>query len=508
MTQTQRFREGWMQRAMVGVVALGWLLRAYPLLAAAAQRIPVDYDDGVYFSSAALLWHGALPYRDFIFVHPPGILLFLAPSAALARALDPTLGFIASRWMTTVIGAVNIALVGRLALRWQGPIAGLVAAVVYAIHPEISTYERGPYLEPALNMACLLAASFWLRGSNGGRWAAAGAACGFACAIKTWGLLWLPACLASLPDGRRSRAAAHLLLGAVGAFAIVVLPFAWAAGSELFRQVAWFHWIRPPDGLSPPDRLPLILERYWTLHPLVALGGLSVFLRGHSSWAPVAPDDRGALRQGRFWVTALLLLLLGFAISPTFWIEYCAHLAPSQAVLAGAGAAALWDWAASTKQAILRVAASALLGAAAVPPLALSWSSSRSRMDAVADLGEFIRQSVPTNSCLIAFEPIWAVAGRRLPWWPGTRPALVDSYAAMLIASLDQGVRSSSVTEVLHAAPAQRAILGTMENCRYVALGGRGEWQLSEDSKAWLRARYVRRYPAGDQEGISLWERR
>ena len=77
----------------------------------------------------------------------------------------------------------------------------------------------------------------------------------------------------------------------------------------------------------------------------------------------------------------------------------------------------------------------------------------------------------------------------------------------MLIASLSSGIRSASITEVLHATPAQLAIVGTMENCRYVALGDRGEWQLSEDSKAWLRARYVRRYPAGDHVGISLWER-
>jgi hypothetical protein len=109
---------------------------------------------------------------------------------------------------------------------------------------------------------------------------------------------------------------------------------------------------------------------------------------------------------------------------------------------------------------------------------------------------------------LITFEPIWAVAASRLPWWPRTSPALVDPYAAMLMASLDRGVRSRSVTEVLYAAPAQQAILRSLENCRYVALGGRGEWQLSEESKTWLRSRYFRRYPTGDQGGISLWERR
>ncbi|HME92463.1 MAG TPA: glycosyltransferase 87 family protein, partial [Myxococcaceae bacterium] len=298
-----RFGDRWIGVAMACVVAFGWLLRAYPLFAVAAPRIPVDYDDGVYFSAAALLWHGALPYRDFTFVHPPGILLFLSPSAALARAFGPALGLIASRWMTTAVGAVNIALVGRLALRWQGPIAGVAAALVYAMHPEISNYERGPYLEPALNLACLLAASFWLRGASGGRWLAAGAACGLACAVKSWGVLWLAASMASLPESRRGRAAAQLFLGAVGAFSIAALPFAFSAGSELFHQSAWFHWIRPPDGASPSERLPMILDRYRTILPLVGLGGLTLALRGRS---PLAADDRARSRYGRFWAVAFL----------------------------------------------------------------------------------------------------------------------------------------------------------------------------------------------------------
>lgn len=506
MTQNEGLRNAWTQAAMVGVVALGWLLRAYPLFTS-AESVPVDYDDGVYFSAAALLWHGALPYRDFVFAHPPGILLFLAPGAALARALDPALGFVASRWMSTIVGAVNIALVGRLALRWRGPIAGLAAAVAYAVHPQISNYERGPYLEPVLNLVSLAAASLWLRRANGGRWMAAGAACGLACSVKTWGLLSLAACLASLPEGRRIRAAGQLLIGALAAFALVALPFIWAAGDELFRQAAWFHWIRPADGVPPAERLPMILQRYWTLNLLAALAGLAAVLRGHGRFAPAVPDDSAGSRQGRFWATAFLLLLFGFMASPTFWIEYCAHLAPSQAILAGAGAATLWGWVSSARSAV-RAAALVLLAGAAVPPLVLTWIASRSRMKEVADLGQFIKQSVPTNSCMITFEPIWAVAASRLPWWPRTSPALVDPYAAMLMASLDRGVRSRSITEVFHAAPAQQAILRSLENCRYVALGRRREWQLSEESKAWLRGRYFRRYLTGDQEGISLWEQR
>src|SRR5262245_66195881 len=71
---------------VVGVLAvLGWLLRVWPFLSFGnLWHVPVDYDDGVYFSAAALLAQGILPYRDFTFVHPPGIALFYLPVTLLA----------------------------------------------------------------------------------------------------------------------------------------------------------------------------------------------------------------------------------------------------------------------------------------------------------------------------------------------------------------------------------------------------------------------------------------
>ncbi len=40
-----------------------------------------EYDDGVYFGSAIRLVNGALPYRDFVLVHPPGFELLASPVA-------------------------------------------------------------------------------------------------------------------------------------------------------------------------------------------------------------------------------------------------------------------------------------------------------------------------------------------------------------------------------------------------------------------------------------------
>jgi alpha-1,2-mannosyltransferase len=49
-----------------------------------------SYDGAVYYAAAAGLAHGLLPYRDFLLLHPPGIVVALVPFAALGRVIgDP-----------------------------------------------------------------------------------------------------------------------------------------------------------------------------------------------------------------------------------------------------------------------------------------------------------------------------------------------------------------------------------------------------------------------------------
>src|SRR5277367_2955347 len=42
-----------------------------------------QYDDGVYFGAAVRLVSGVLPYRDYVFLQPPGIAVLGAPIAWL-----------------------------------------------------------------------------------------------------------------------------------------------------------------------------------------------------------------------------------------------------------------------------------------------------------------------------------------------------------------------------------------------------------------------------------------
>jgi len=70
---------------------------------------------------------GILPYRDFVFVQPPGITLLMTPAALIAKATGSTAGGMAiGRILTTLASAAGVVLLGLL-VRHRGVLATLVA---------------------------------------------------------------------------------------------------------------------------------------------------------------------------------------------------------------------------------------------------------------------------------------------------------------------------------------------------------------------------------------------
>src|SRR5262245_8156276 len=100
----------------IGLFAL--LVRLGPPVVIGGIRGIYHYDDGVYFSAAQHLIAGVLPYRDFVFVHPPGVILLLAPFAALARLIGDNWAFVFARVLITLIGSTSAALVAVLLRRY------------------------------------------------------------------------------------------------------------------------------------------------------------------------------------------------------------------------------------------------------------------------------------------------------------------------------------------------------------------------------------------------------
>ena len=259
-------------RSLLPVIVVGWLLRALPLVWSA----PVFADEGVYYAASAWLWRGQLPYLDFVLVHPPGIVWLLAP----VSWMEPVSGFTAARVLTTLVGALNILLVGRL--------GGAPAAMAYAVWPELVAVERGPALEPFLN--CALLGMLNTRG-----WLSGGLA-GLALSIKLWALPWFAILLL-----RRDWKA--LLVLPVATCALLA-PF---AGPDFVDQVFGFQATRPPDGSGLLARLVSLFHPQHLLLTLLALNGA---IRTRSSLA---------IPWGLTW--------LAFLVAPGFWSRYVAFLA-------------------------------------------------------------------------------------------------------------------------------------------------------------------------------------
>jgi len=222
----------------VPVAAVAAAVRLAPVLAGGGLRGVGNYDDGVYFTAATALVHGRLPYADFVLLHPPGIVLALAPVAALTRFWPDSVVLAVARVLFMALGTLTAVLIARLG-GLGGRASALTAGLVYAVAPAAAYTERTTMLEGPANL-CLAGALLLLlaRPDVTARAAlAAGALLGLGASTKLWGVVPLAvvAVWVGLRCGR-SRLG-QLLAGAAGAVVAVCLPFFLAGPSEMVRYV-------------------------------------------------------------------------------------------------------------------------------------------------------------------------------------------------------------------------------------------------------------------------------
>jgi alpha-1,2-mannosyltransferase len=129
------------------MVALG--LRIYQLARPNYLFGPTTYDDGADFGTALRLIEGSLPYRDYVFLHPPGIAVLLSPVALLAKAIGTDGGFAVARILTACASAAGVLLVGLL-VRHRGVLATTLACGLLAVNPDGILDASSVFLEPWL----------------------------------------------------------------------------------------------------------------------------------------------------------------------------------------------------------------------------------------------------------------------------------------------------------------------------------------------------------------------
>jgi alpha-1,2-mannosyltransferase len=260
-----------------GVIAVGTalavFLRLFQLSRPGYLLGVTEYDDGALFGNAVRLASGAIPYRDFAVVQPPGSIVLMAPVALLAKVTGTAWGLGVARILTVCADSACVVLLGML-VRHRGPLAAGVACGVYAVYPDALVASHTFLLEPWLNLFCLIGALLVFDGdrmAGNRRLAWGGAAFGFAVAVKFWAVV--PLAVIGLLLARWPRRLAALAAGAAAGLIIPVLPFLAAAPGRLIADMITSQAIKTnAHGLLP--RLSDLAGRWPRLSDLA---GMSLF---------------------------------------------------------------------------------------------------------------------------------------------------------------------------------------------------------------------------------------
>ncbi|MFD1721000.1 glycosyltransferase family 39 protein [Amnibacterium endophyticum] len=363
------------------------------------------YDDGVHFSTAVALLHGRLPYRDVLFLQPPGVLLALSPFAALTDLVGDARAFALARIAFCLLGALDAALVALL-LRRSGTAAALVGGGVFALFFPGVYVSRTLLLEPLGTTSVLLALLVMQRAERHrpGWWVVAGLLAGSAIGVKIWNLV--PA-LVLLLFARRGRL--RFAVGATAAVLAVYVPFFVTAPARMWEQVVLAQLGRPPSSLGtrmrlevllgvnvPPDGDPLPGVPVRSLTELLALAVLG---------AAVAALLEKRTRVLVALLAAELALLL---LTPSFFLQYAGLTAAPLALVVGAGVGALL----ARVDGPLPKGVVALLVVGAVA--GLSAGANTHRFDARPPIAQLRQATAAVDGCVVADDPTILIVLNRL----------------------------------------------------------------------------------------------
>lgn len=271
------------------------------LLFAALTHGTYDYDEFVILLLARDLSHGAVAYRDFMFFHPPGVLVLFA-------ALHPLISYWwpSGRLLMMLVDACAAGLVFRLGSSLWGRREGVVAGLVYAISPLALISAVRINQDTLITFLGLLGLVLLLERKNLAGDLLAGLCLGLAIWVKypaaIFGLVYL------LAAPRRTLIWGSALLVTLG---VVFAPFLGQAHA-LYNDTVAFQRTRWP---MPAEQRFGTAAIYWLGINLPALWGLFT-------------------RRQPLWLIAGFLLGGVFAVSSQVYYHYFVPIVPFGALLA------------------------------------------------------------------------------------------------------------------------------------------------------------------------------
>lgn len=521
------------------VVALG--IRLYTLSRPGFLTQPNEYDDGVYLGAAIRLTQGVMPYHDFAFVQPPGILLLMSPVALIARVTSTAAGLGLARVLTALASTACVPLAGNL-IRRRGTLTTALTCAILAVYPPDIASAHTLLLEPWMNLLCLLGANAaFSRGRlapSQARLAWAGVALGFASVVKFWAMapaaVLLVCVLVGADPATRVRRTVTYLVALAGAFLAPLLPFVLSAPGTFFSSTVTYQAVR--TGTSAP--LSLRLAHITGLGDLLNYaghvawaGGWSLF--GQSVVADTTPGQPGWLAYvvavvfagvlaaglyiGRrdialaewFALATAIIALGAILIYSAFFYHYPAFPGPWLAIVAGVSLSAIIArlGALRARATLARRAAVGLvagvLGAAMVIQLI-----DVSEVWLPTGLSE-ITAAIPPGACVFSDQTSLLISADRFEAAKPGCPVVIDSLANTLV--LTHGV--SDQGGAIHDASAAAAWRAIISKAQYVWLSPnvwrRLPWQ-NGYTPSWFSAEYKQvAPPTGWIRGIgNLFERR
>jgi alpha-1,2-mannosyltransferase len=341
---------------MAALLGLG--LRVFQLTRPGYLTGFTQYDDGVYIGNALRLVNGVIPYRDFAMVQPPGSMLLMVPAALGGKVFGSAWALAAARVLTIGADTANVVLAGLL-VRHRGALAAGVASGLYAVYPAALNASQSLFLEPWLNLFCLLGAVILfdgdhlaghrgVPGENGSRRAFwAGVCFGFGTAVKIWAAL--PALVAWLLCLRARRDRVPFAGGFLVGIAVPCLPFLALAPSGFGRTVFVSELVQATHGrVGANPRLADITgivglssvgvnPKIWagaTAAGILLLFVVIAWLRARRAGSRATALDWFAL--------ICTFVVTGMLFSPSEWyVHYAAFAGPFLAVLVGLSAGRL-----------------------------------------------------------------------------------------------------------------------------------------------------------------------
>ena len=471
--------------------AAALLLRLYELSRPGDLLGVTEYDDGVLFGNALRLVSGAIPYRDFAVVQPPGSVLLMTPVALLAKVTGTAWGLAIARLLTVCADTANVILLGVL-VRHRGAFTVGVACGLYAVYPDALIAAHTFLLEPWLNLCCLAGAVLIFdgdrmagtaprpgHGPGAARTAAdtrrlvlGGVAFGFAVAVKIWALL--PLALAGLllaVTARRRRPVGALAAGAALGLGVPLLPFAVLAPGALLRDVLVSQLVRNANGsrdlsgrLADLSGLQLLPARYPQPLLLLLIGAV---VAGLVAAGYLARERRPRMLDayallGAVAVTAMLLW------PRLYYSHYGAFEGPllALAVALPAGLLTAGPDARRAKESALPAVVAAVLVTVLVA-MGVGQFRAESGMRGTQVTAEADRL-IPPGACVVTNDaPFTVVADRFSSSRPGC-PAMVDPFGTFFAMTGGGGRHSSAVVQ----APVVALWHATLEQATYVWLTG------------------------------------